>query len=497
MIKKNEYKQVLILGLINHKEKISADEIKRKLSITTGTFNRYIRSINDDLEELSPEFEVKIINTNDDLSLKNNHCFSPDHLFNLLVDKYLLESNTYRTLKTLLLRNSHNTMLLIEELNVSQSYFNKIIRGLNEFLAPTDVKIIQRNKMIFFNGEEAKIIYLEYLMRHYFETIETLPCICTHKFPNLIDLVRDHNLSDLNDVQLKRMKTLHHTFKKRHTELKKITIENNDIRDILAVIVSKNDLLDDHVDVDDFNYDLRLYSNLLARITSSKLESQDTKTAIGTRLYSLKNPIIKDVIQFVNTISYQFIPNMEVGSAEYAEFIYIISLHVAYIQLFGFNYKSLFQMKFLSNLEENHLDQPVYANLIEYFKQPKNFDYLSPSCQDIILKHNAIFIDSCYTAIRNYRKTSVKISLDFIYRLSFEHFLEKRLRDMFCDTMLVYVKDSSKADILVSDHFVSVPKETLLFTFIDTNSSEALDKLGSLISSTYNQKIMNCELNQS
>ncbi|QIL46848.1 hypothetical protein G7081_07075 [Vagococcus coleopterorum] len=496
LLKKNEYKQVLILGLVNHKEQASKEAIQADLAITPATFSRYLRNINLDLEEIFPNYDVKIINNSDQLSLLNTHDYSPDHLFNKLVHHYLMESNMYRMLKSLLLRNSHQTSLLIEELNISQSYFNKLIKQLNTFIEPTGVIIAQRNKEIFFDGDEAKIIYLEYLMRHYFETIEPLPCICTHSFPTIEEVVRDHTIADLNDVQKQRMETLHHTFKKRYKQLHLIKIPDSELKEVLKAAMCDYDLLDDTVPIDDFNCDMRLYTNLLARISSSQLEDLETKREIGRRLIELDTPIVKNIVLFIDTICEKFIPNMTKNSREYAEFFYMVILHIAYIRLFGCNYKGMFQLNLLSRLEASHEDQPIYAEILDYFHTPDNFLYLDKEISDVILNHNSLFIDSCYTAVRSYRKTTVKVSFDFIYRLSFEFFLQNRLRQIFGDSMLEYVADSNEADIMISDHFISVSKETTLFTFIDTNSSETLNKLLNLITRTYTTKIMTVESNK-
>lgn len=493
MIKKNEYKQVLILSLLCSQNHVSKLTINNKLQLNTITFARYIRNINHDLNDLFPQKNIIIHNNPDVLILQNPEKLSEAQILNALSTHYLLQSNSYRTLKYLLFKNKHHTALLIDDLNISQSYLNKLVKQINDFLQPTTVKIIQRNKHIFLEGPETHIIYLEYLLRHYIEKIDTLPCTCTHDFPSLAEVAYDHDLSNLNNIQRARMSTLHHTFKKRHHLLKNITLEDQEVRDVLTQIVDYHDLLDSKRLSDYLTEDSRLFVNLLARITSSQLEDQPTKVAIGKRLMALQTPLLKDVSYFIEELRLKFIPSMTTSSPEYAELIYIAIVHLLYIRIFNYDFKKLLKTKNTPQSVEHQISQPIYHEICQYFKDSSLFNQLTPINQLAITNNCDIFIDACYTAVRSYRQATVTISFDFMNQLSFEYFLERRLRTVFNSTMLIFTDDSEEADILVTDHILPVNHQTTLFLFTNPNLSTVLNELLNLITATFHHKIMAIE----
>ncbi|WEG73595.1 helix-turn-helix domain-containing protein [Vagococcus intermedius] len=493
LIKKNEYNQIVILGSAISECTLPKDILEKKLDLTSFTLTRYIRNINTDIQEFDTSKSVFVTIKGDTICLNNPNDLPIYTLFNQILSKFLNESTVYQTLKALLFRNKQATDTLIDSLNISQSYFNKIIKSINEYFTICEVQIIQRNKQIFFSGPETHILFLEFLIRQYFNKIETLPCICKHQFPDLIDLVRDHTLSDLNSIQLSRMNELHHIFKKRSEHLTNIKIMDPEIKEALETITSLSDLIVDTPDIPNYSQDMRLFSNLLPRVMSSQLETPATKRQIGMKLAKSRTNFSKDVVTFVNTIIERFIDNMDLNSNEYFEFIYIAHLHLIYARLFGSDFKILFKLKHAHIFDLAAKDQPVYNELVTYFNNPNNFSDINTVNKVAIISNRALFIDSTYTAIRSYRYTSVTISFDFMYRLSFEYFLQNRLRDIFSESALIFTHNSDKTDIIVTDHIIKVPQDTKLFTFVDTNSSQSLDNLLAMITKTFNHKIMATE----
>lgn len=493
LIKKNEYNQLIILGAAIAECEITKEVLERELNLTSFTLTRYVRNINIELEELTGYKSMTISLKGHYICLDNPEQLPIYTLLNQLLSKCLNESTIYQTLKALLFKNQQTTDILIESLNISQSYFNKIIKLINEYFSVCNVQIIQRNKQIFFSGPETHILFLEFLIRQYVNKIDPLPCICTHEYPELIELVRDKTLTDLNDIQLSRMTELHHIFKKRTDHIAMIKINDPEVREVLETIVSLSNLITESPNIPGYSHDAKLFANLLPRIMSSQLESTATKQKIGRTLAQSRSNFSKDVTTFVSTICKNHLDKMDVDSDEYYEFIYIAHLHLIYARLFESDFKKLFKLKHAHIFNFTVQEQPVYHELAAYYNNPNNFSNLSTVNKVAIISNRELFIDSTYTAIRSYRQAFVTISFDFMYRLSFEYFLQNRLRDIFSDTALIFTHDSEKADIIVTDHIITVPNHTKLFTFVDTNSVQAMDNLLAMITTVYNHKIMSSE----
>lgn len=490
LIKKNEYNQLLILGSALSNYTVSKETLETSLGLTTVTLSRYLRNLNADLLELYPQQESFLKIAGDYFTFTQPDTQPDYEVFHKLLQRFLEGSTIYQTLKALLLKNIQKTDLLIDELNISQSYFNKIIKEINNYFEKCHVQIIQRNKHIFFIGQETHILFLEYLIRQYVNKFDKIPCICTHYFPDLVEIVRDHTLSDLNDIQLNRMNELHHIFKKRSEKLTNITINDRDVKEILSLIVQENDLLVDEVQGINISQDMRLFANLLARVSSSQLEDAPTKYQIGRRLSQSTNTLTRDCLAFIDIISTHLLKDLDKTADSYFEFVYIVHLHFVYIRLFGIDFKKIFILRHADIFQNTCQNQEVYQQLTRILEDKMLFDSFQPMNRQLISQNKALFIDASYTTIRNYLNTSVTISFDFIYRLSFEFFIQQRLRTIFTENVVTFTFDSESADIIVTDHLVPVKKNSKLFPFVDTNSNESLEKLLSLITSVYSKKIV-------
>lgn len=491
LIKSNEYNQVLIIKNLVSNPSASITNLTQLLNIQKVTLLRYIKNLNNDFNSLFPQNSIELVTDSDNIILYNNNSIPIYTIIHKLMTNYLLNSISYQVIKSLLLKNSQNTAHLVESINISQSYFNKLIKQINTYIAPTSIKIVQRNKEIFFYGSELNIIYLEYLMRYFIERFETVPLIKDLQFPDLISLANDHTLSDLNDIQLKRVTTLYHSFQKRKNYFTSLTIENNDIRDILKVIVDTHDFIVDPKAVNILNYseDAPLLANFLTRIISTGLDTTTTHVEISKKLLNLNNPIVTDAERIVIDFCYTFIPHIKKKSPLYMEFIYIVTINIIYVRLFGFDFKNLFRIGQDTMPISQSFYTKNYHSIENYFIDETNFKSVTFPNQYAINNNRQLFIDTCYLTLKSSKKNKLAISFDFIYNLSFEHYLQERLHTIFNSEMLIYVEESINSDILITDHIVPIKGKTLLFTFNDINSSYELENLLQLTTSLYNKKI--------
>lgn len=493
LLKKNEYKQVLIMEALLKDQEVTKINLELNHKITLSTLNRYIRNINAALSNFDTSKSISIETTSEKIFLSSAPSPFTHILFHDILISYLHESMVYQTLSALLLKNDQNTTALIHSLNISSSYFNKIIKQINHFISITKVQICQKNNVIFFKGNELNILYLEFLIRQYLSKIDTLPYHCENSFPELNVLIPNYTTLNLNDSHLARIEELYRVLKKRCTTLNTIKITDSESRDSLSLIVSESDLLMAPSETVPLSQDVRLLINLLIRLNSAQFEPNNTKNKIGLRLSESQSELAKDAKLLVDNLISTFISPKSVSNYDYYEFIYSAHLHLIYIRLFGFDIRSLFKLTDEHALYNNKNIQPGYLALKNYFEKPNNFSKLAIRNQIDILNNKNLFIDSSYSSIRRYRKTTVSISFDFIYRLSFEQFLQTRLRHIFSEKMLVFSFNTLESDILVTDYIPSLSETIELFTFTDTNSRTELDNLLSLITRVYSKRIMEFE----
>ena len=493
LLKKNECKQVLIMEALLKDQEITKINLELNHKITLSTLNRYIRNINAALSNFDTSKSITIETTSEKIFLSSAPSTFTHTLFHDILISYLHESTVYQTLKALLLKNEQNTAALIHSLNISSSYFNKVIKQINNYLSITNVQIRQKNNVIFFKGNELNILYLEFLIRQYLSKIDNLPYHCTHSFPELDVLIPNYKTLNLTDSHLARVEELHRVLKKCCTTLNTIEITDSESRDSLSIITSESDFLMPSTETITISSDVRLLINLLIRLNSTQFETKNTKNKIGLRLSESQTELAKDAKLLVDNLISTFFSPMSVSNYDYYEFIYNAHLHLIYIRLFGFDIKSLFKLTDEHALYNNKNIQPGYLALKNYFEKPNNFSKLAIRNQIDILNNKNLFIDSSYSFMRRYRKTTVSISFDFIYRLSFEQFLQTRLRHIFSENILIFSFNTMESDILVTDYIPYISDSIELFTFTDTNSVTELENLLSLITRVYSKRIMEFE----
>lgn len=485
LIKNNEYNQVLLVKSLISNCSSSISELTHLFDIQKITLNRYIKNLNTDFQVIFKVDTIKLVVQSDVITIKNNTSIPLYTIVHKLMTYYLFNSISYKLIKSLLINNSQYTANLIESVNISQSYFNKLIKQINTYISPTTVKIIQRNKEIFLTGDELKIIYLEYLMLYFIQSFEKIPLNKDSAFPELIALASDHTLTNLNDIQLQRVTTLYHAFQKRKKNFTSLTIKDNEIKEILNIMVDTHDFIVDPNDVNifEFSKDAPLLANFLVRIISTGLDSNDTHLIIANRLHELSNPIINDIKKIINNFIDAFIPNIKKNSLLYKEFFYIMTLNVVYLRLFSFDFKDLFQIDHASIPIKKSNCSTEYQHIETYLRDNVHLKTISPRTQKAITNNIKLFIDTCYIIFRSSKKRKLSISFDFIYHLGFEHYLQNHLYTIFNVDTLVYVDNSIDSDIIITDHIISTQGNTTLFTFNDIDSDVELHNLLKLITS--------------
>lgn len=493
LLKKNEYKQLLIMEALLKNQEINKSALESDHHITLSTLNRYIRNINAELIELDSNQSIIINATSEKIFLSDAPTPFTHTLFHKIVMNYFHDSTTYQTINALLLQNIQETDVLIESLNISQSYFNKIIKQINNYFCSTNVRICQKRKKIYLVGQEINIVYFEFLVRQFLSKIGILDYQDIPPLSGKNTVIQVYNTLNLNDIHLNRINELHHVLKKRSSTLNTIKITDPELIASLTIMLLESDIFIAASDEYSLSLDVRLFVSLLIRLNSAHLENNEIKNKIGLLLAESETKLAKDAKCLVDDLISNFISPMSVNTYDYYEFIYSAHLHLIYIRLFGTDFKTLFKLTDKESLYSKTNTQPIYLALKNYFEMPNNFSHLTFQSQLSVLSNKNLFIDSTYSAIRRYRSTTVSISFDFIYNLSFEEFLRTSLRQIFSEDVLIFTFNSYDADIITTDYIHNLSEHFELFTFTDTNSLTELENLMALIIRVYTKLIAEFE----
>lgn len=490
MLKKNEHTQVFILGMLLNYPKLKKSELKMELDINTATFSRYIRTINQDLEELFPNKQVHIDPHADSLSMVYNQELNPNLIIMKFMHHYLKGSSTYHLLQLMLVKKKQPTHFLISELNISQSYFNKLVKGINTFLEPTSLKLIQRHKDLYFDGPLTHIIYFEFLLRSALIKFDPLPH-GKQELPSLIELAHDNDISNINQIHLERLNNLYSVFNKYASQLTMINIPDENSRVLLEMLTTHYNYLDtssqkfQHL----FKGDSVTFTNLIMRSTSTQLETSAVRQKMGALLLDYENPITNDVRQILALSKTPIGDNFNPTEEQEVRLMFIFTLTLVYLRLFNFNFKKLFQFDFNDHLPNYYNKTPTYLRVSEFFDQVEQAPILSAETRQAIATNKELFINTSYIAIRSTYKSTVTIGLDFLYQLSFEHYIKTRIQSVFNPSVVIFSDTQEHPDLIIADYIADTPEGTRLFFYSDPNSNEEQTRLFATITKLISDKL--------
>lgn len=482
LVKKNEYNQIIVFGTLVRYKTISKSVMETQLECNSSTFSRYIRNINDDLITLFPNHDITIQTKGDQLILEKDSTLSLTNLVKDLSKKYLDESSVYHVLQCFLTKPKYEIHDFLSTINISQSYLNKIIKDLNALFLRTGVKIVQRNKSIYFDGPEMNLIFLSYLLQNYLEHFEAIPN------PNIDSYYLNQESSLIPEHSANRLYTLFATFQKRSAYAKNLKIADPELKALLTFLLREESQLTTQLNLEHFSHESRLLFNFILLLTATQSSNPFLKSQLGAGLEQLDYPIITDTKALIKHLETEFSIHFSQNSSEYYQFFYIMTIHFIYLRLFGSNLKELFHWVDKDVYKQTQDKHPIYQEIEHFFNKNQNFSYLTPENQAVLINNEQLFIESTYTIIRLKDKKQVTISCNFIHRVAFEYFIKHYLHQIFNNDVLTFVSPNEGPDILVTDHIVEAADSTTLFTFVDTNSSEEMNELLNLITSLLTKK---------
>lgn len=484
LLKKNEYIQVSLLKQLLKNQGISKNTLRDMYQLNTVTFSRYIRTINQDLTDCFPDEGVSLLVTpSNELTISYPPSIKGHTILNTIIHSYLSASSTYHILTLLIKEKISSVDQFLIDINVSQSYFNKLLKQINLFLAPSSIKVTQRNKNIFFDGPLTHIIYLEFLM------LNTLTTFSPHQSENNYSAPNGSQTNTIGDDSLDCLVL---TLEKYQSELQTLVITDPAVRSLLIELhqFQRDNYPALKKCLATASYDAILFVNLLIR-NSDNLANNSTneKEAIGQVLLTLDHPISQDTGILLNNLKQKFLPTLQLSDSQRQRAMYFFTSTLLYLCLFKFNFKTLFKFKDGPLNQHGREQETLYQDIQQYFNTPSNLSDLSLDIQEVIKTNAQVCIDTTYTTIRATYDPKLRIYLNFNYQLTLEFFVKRRLFSIFNPETLSFVDSPENVDLIITDYISERPEGTAVFLFNDTNSIAELTELLILLANLMTAKI--------
>lgn len=484
LIKKNEYNQVVILGstLLNNYQSIA--ELVKQLEISKSSLFRYLAVINEEFKKIHP-VTPSISSDGVFLHLNNPGGIPKNNLFVRSLKTYLQNSTQFKLL--LALSNSHNltTNNLLVKLHISHSYFNKLLKEINNYIKPTQVFISQRNNRTYLDGPEVNLVVFKLLLKNILFSLE--------ETTNLNNDSKNHSspfntkvLKRLTSTQQKSLYNIEEIISERKQAGHSITIDEEEIKTSLTILKKQHNLVT--TAHHDYSPDLVLFLNLITRFAFPKIDEKLDRIAIAKAFLKEPTTLTQDTQILLTALDKAYDINLVPGSPLYYDYFYQGMMSFLYLRVLNYNFNTLF------TLQTNKIDGFYIYNQSDYIKIKEIVNlpipFINKQNEHVFRENSELFTSLIFTAIRRRKHTQLNVYLDFQSELSFETYLKSRINTTFHPGCIYYCQTLAEADLVVTNSLVETAPDQPAFIFLDINSSFSMGQLLVRLMELYTKKLI-------
>ncbi|WEG72445.1 helix-turn-helix domain-containing protein [Vagococcus intermedius] len=486
-LKQNERYSLKILIFIANKSHFTASDIQSLLKVSASSVHRLIKNLNSELIVLS-NHSIRITKKDKIFYLFYNHSsFSLTQLIELLMKQFLEKSITFTILTSVISNNHIPVVKLAQKINISTSYLYNCLTDINKKLAPYHVQLILKHQKIKLVGDEATLVIFLFLVS---ESLTRFTILDNKNalYHQQTFQTTSHNLNETQHDTLSQLLSIART---RHAFQKNLIIKNHDIFEILNNIVTENNLLVRYSHLFEEQSDSLLFYNLFERLIILTSESYDQRLTRGYQLYQIKNNelirLAKKIIRYFQTNALAY--PKSISADNFFETFYYICLFSSCIDLLSMDY--IYQFRYRDRQQLFEEESRYYSQTEQHIQQVVRSIISSYSKWDIKQKdaYTVCISRILHTNFSPPVVAKVSIFLHFPESIYTEQAVKKQLNFYFSNTFINYETDISKADIVISDRFMTLPVDISFFLFYDIKSPFLWEKLFIRLTTYLNQAI--------
>lgn len=491
-LKKNELTKLKLLSIFFTNDKVIAKELETLLQTPPTTTNRMIVTLKEDLQQLF-DGKIMIREKNQFFFLEKKDNISQTMTTNKLYYSYLANSIEYQIFRSIIFENQVNILSLCAQINISQSYCYSKIKKINGYLDSFKLKIVSENFLISINGPETHRIFFICQIRDMVCNLEQRAWSNPQK--QLASLNDRFHLSHIDQIPSVHLDTFHsfiETYEQRKSYIETIVIKRKDIKAIYHVVIAENNIFEESGTLETTKDDAVQFYNLFIRSLIPNIDTYEQRIKIGEILYRLKgNVIVDNAVQLTDDIIKHIFGDLLARYDEqYFELIYLISLYGAYMDIFEIDFKSHIKQSFHMDLLGFGPDQPAPLEL-KIKELISDSSQVYPSWKEETKQDYVQLVTKIlYSLVYSYQQPTYNIMIDTFGYLIGEYSIKKQILNYFSNSHINFVDDYSKADLLITDRFISYNDQTPVFFFSDIHSIPSWEKLLTTIVQQTHRKLV-------
>lgn len=433
LLKTNEYNQLNLLAYLADNKKHAYHTIEKELDVTKDTLHRYVNNLNYDLNTTQEETIYYISIKNQEIFLNLHPDYSAYDLIARLIQKYSRVSPTYQILADMLYQQAQPTLQLLNKLNLSHSYFNKLIKKINSFLTPYGIRLSQKNHITRWEGNQVKLFFVHYLLWSYFFLVE--PKKMGPFFLQLplkfVSLEQD-NIMEQSQIKLK---ILQHTTYNYFATRDQIVCESTLYKSLSSILFTEHNLLQPNQKKRLWGPESDKFLNLMIHLIAPHVISNQQRDIIGQKFMNLEHPSIQSYQNRITTLlKLKSVPK----ETTYHEIAYLLCLQQLSLEIIGTNFQHFFQLTILPepfDLSNNLRPDLNLAILLEKdcsYYPVNNLNHLTRmACSDTVIK--------------------LYIKIELSTQLPYQTLFQTTITNLFNNNTITFNHSEKIPDIIITD----------------------------------------------
>ncbi|MGY3777929.1 helix-turn-helix domain-containing protein [Isobaculum melis] len=468
-------KHNILKSILLNEHGIGAKYIMDKFGISSTSTHRFIHAINHDLTLAFPNDTLAIVLRNNSYHINSTNTHQNAFVLDTLQVYYVQHSIEYNIIHSLLTRRYMSVGQLALELNISSSQLYKYLKGVRKMLQLFHIKIEfnHHKKQTNLTGNEIHIqFFLCQLYWHLFKGL-TLPFKklslqtsedILKKFPHLLpsQAARIQYIFTISEWSAAR--------RKHPVKLEKEFVDILLSFEHESTYTSKNFLMNkSHC----HPHEQHLYHFLLCCFVAD-LDTDEQKVLIAKRIISQSTPLAMVAQQLLNYMLEQF--SIQLPDTSYYIYYYYLMITIVQLKYVGVHYHSMYQE------EEDFLTQTAFVAVEEAltrFFMLANKKTSTPYPFDITENnlHYLVFFFHPFLTLQMKKKRELLICLHISKKLYLNYLLKQQLMSIFGEENIVFTRDITVADLIISDTLQEDTTFTNFFFFDDIYDDEAWNNL--------------------
>lgn len=449
LLKENEAQYLKVLLIIINNNRPTAYQLREHLSLSNTKLGYLINRLNEDL--VLYDLPAKIVVRDDGTVVLVKSTDQLDEvIFFELFSVYLEHSVSYHLLQFFLSERTLYITDMMRELKISQPYTYKIVKKINEFLKVFHLSIELKNKQATLVGDEATILVFRYL---YFAFLRKIGKI-------------NEDYLDASIVELSQLERLNDSEKIAYQSFV-YTITTSDVQQERLYDIYQSDEVKHFCELLEINQRENLFT-LFRMILFPRLTTLAEMDHYGMKIEQSLGKLTsgQKAVTLLTHVSRHF--DLELKSSEqYYRYLYLLTLHFIYIDIFGFDFRSYFIVDNPISADEYGALYEKIIDFVEQVKEPLNLPK----------QGKEILIQTLFFLIFAVAPQKVTIYLDFLGNITAEFLLRSMLQNVFDDRRLSFSNEMAKADVVITNYLYHDSKnQTADYIYLQNVTEEVIMK---------------------